>query len=74
MNTIVFHGVTGLIGGMLYGALGASVGENARSRPVLKGALVAGAIGGTAATVLGAVRATSVGQIPAGNVTGAYFP
>ena len=74
MNTIVVHGVSGLVAGMMYGAIGASVGENARNKPVLKGALVAGAIGGTAATVLGAVRATSAGRIPAGNVTGAYFP
>jgi len=50
MNRVVIGGLSGLVGGALYGALGAGVGRDA-DNPVLKGAVVSGLVGGTISTV-----------------------
>lgn len=53
--------LTSALGGALYGAIGASVAQASTSTPILKGALVGGAVSGTIATAI------YVGRAAAGN-------
>lgn len=59
MNQIAVSGLSGLAGGMLYGAVGGAVTRSASKRrkpnPILRGSLVAGAVGGVAATLVSAL-------------------
>lgn len=57
MNQIAVSGISGLLSGALYGAIGAGVGQASSGAPVLKGAAVSGLIGGVLATAVGAVIA-----------------
>ena len=85
MNKILFGGLSGLASGALYGAIGAAAGKGAES-PVLKGAVVAGGVGGVLATVTWAIieqrqaervlegpRTASPSELY-GNMQGVYFP
>ena len=75
--------ISSALGGMLYGAVGAGVGQASKKAPVLKGSLVAGALSGLFTTaVVAGMRARDeqqqLGTAGLGHLSGAqegiYFP
>ena len=73
--------ISSILGGMMYGAIGAGVGRASGWAPVLKGSLAAGAVSGllTTAVVAGMnardkqIGTTGVGALPS-SMGGGMFP
>lgn len=89
MNQVAAYGLSGLMGGALYGAIGGAVVDSSpdSAHPVAKAALITGIVGGTLATIYSALRIGHIAEqqqlspgtaysssMPLQGVQGVYFP
>ena len=61
------------LGGAMYGAIGAGIGQDAR-HPILKGAIITGLIGGSLSAVAIAVSSSDQKQIGTSGLSNPRFP